>query len=221
MEFLSVDSSQITGSSTLAIPDDYAPAVKYGAMMDLFTLDAETYDPLRANYCRKRYDNFVQAAKLQNTVIRGYVNGIPAILGTLNSLDSKFPYWRTNTGQPYHTACASEIVVFTPIPPTGSVYGGMLDIVTAAPIPASQSATINLSSSEIDVMVDYVQHYLSIKMGGLELQQTFSQFDAMQKAAAQRNSLLASSTRYMTGLFRQPNLELAQAPDILVPANSQ
>ncbi len=215
MEFLSVDSNQIT--TTLAIPDDFAPAVKYAALMDLLTIDAETYDPVRSAYCKKRYDNYVQAAKIQNTVIRGYVNGIPAILGTLASLDSKQPYWRGLTGKPTYTACASEIVTFFPTAPAGTSYGGVLDICTAAPIPTGPASYINLPSSEISVLVDFVQHYLSIKMGGLEMQQTFGQFDAMQKAAAQRNALLDASTRYMTGLLRQPNLELAQQPDLLTP----
>lgn len=216
LEYLSVNStplSPLDGTTSLAIPDDYAPAIKYLAMSDLFSLDGETYDAYRSVYCQKRYDNYISTAKIQNTVLRAYLNGIPAILGTLSSLDSKFPFWRSQTGHPFNSAVISEIVVFFPL--ANNVYSGALDICTSAPIPLTDSDFINLSPGEIDCLTGFVQHYLSIKAGGAELAGTLSQYDYMQTMAAKRNSMLNADSRYLSGLFRQPNFEIAQLPDLV------
>lgn len=216
MEYLSIDStplSPLDSTTTLAIPDDYAPAIKYLAMSDLFSLDGETYDPYRAAYCQKRYDNYIQVAQTQNTVLRTYVNNVPAILGTLSSLDSKFPFWRSQTGKPFNSAVISELVVFAQLP--NNIYSAAMDIVTAAPIPKLDSDFINLSPGEIDTLTGYVQHYLSIKCGGAELAGTLSSYDYAQKMATNRNSMLNAESRYLSGLFRQPNFEIAQQPELV------
>lgn len=49
--------------TTLDIPDDLTPFVKYGVLADLFSQNGETHDPFRAQLCQALFDLGVQATQ--------------------------------------------------------------------------------------------------------------------------------------------------------------
>lgn len=49
--------------TALAIPDDFTPYVKYGALGDLFRKAGEAYDPARADICEQLFQLGVETAK--------------------------------------------------------------------------------------------------------------------------------------------------------------
>lgn len=49
---------------TFTVPDDWTPYIMYGALADLLGSDGESYDPARAEYCQKRYDEGIELARL-------------------------------------------------------------------------------------------------------------------------------------------------------------
>lgn len=56
-------STTLTGLGVaLAIPDDWAPYVLWGTLQELLSSDGPAFDPLRAQYCSKRYDEGVELA---------------------------------------------------------------------------------------------------------------------------------------------------------------
>ena len=48
----------------LAVPDEYAPGILYGALADLLSSDGAGKDLMRANYCEMRYRQTIELAKL-------------------------------------------------------------------------------------------------------------------------------------------------------------
>lgn len=55
----------LTGNGEiLVVPDELAPVVKYGALMDMLRKDGRGQDAGRAQYCQQRYDLGVEAAKI-------------------------------------------------------------------------------------------------------------------------------------------------------------
>lgn len=48
----------------LPVPAAFCPALKYGTMADMLMKEGEAHDPVRADYCQKRYEEGVQLAKL-------------------------------------------------------------------------------------------------------------------------------------------------------------
>lgn len=55
----------LTGAGiTLTVPDDWSPYILYGTLNELLSSDGPSYDPVRAKYCRQRYDEGVELARL-------------------------------------------------------------------------------------------------------------------------------------------------------------
>lgn len=48
----------------LTVPDDWSPYILWGTLAELLSSDGPAYDPVRANYCKQRYDEGVELARL-------------------------------------------------------------------------------------------------------------------------------------------------------------
>jgi hypothetical protein len=46
------------------IPDDWTPYILYGTLAELLSSDGQGFDPIRAQYCQRRYDEGVELARL-------------------------------------------------------------------------------------------------------------------------------------------------------------
>lgn len=53
----------IPDGTTINMPDDYIPYIKFGVLADLFSKAGETYDPQRASLCESLYQLGIQVAK--------------------------------------------------------------------------------------------------------------------------------------------------------------
>ena len=49
---------------TFTVPDDWTPYIMYGAIADLLASDGDAYDPARAEYAQRRYDEGIELARL-------------------------------------------------------------------------------------------------------------------------------------------------------------
>jgi len=49
---------------TLVVPDDWSPYILWGTLAELLSADGQSFDPLRAQYCRRRYEEGVELARL-------------------------------------------------------------------------------------------------------------------------------------------------------------
>ena len=56
--------------TTISLPDDFTPFIKYGVLADLFRKSGETYDPVRAEICEQLFTLGVE-------VTRGWLSGTP------------------------------------------------------------------------------------------------------------------------------------------------
>lgn len=55
----------LTGAGEIfTLPDEFVPPVKYGALADMFTKVGRANDPVRAEYCDKRYQLGIEIARL-------------------------------------------------------------------------------------------------------------------------------------------------------------
>lgn len=213
-EMLSVESvAAFATSAPLQVPDDYAHGIKYAAMSDLLSVDGDQANPFLSAYCDFRYNEIVAAARSQKTVLRVQVNNKPVGLSPLYSLDTLRPGWHSTPGTPDTAACTADLVAFAPV--ANASYGVSLDLVRAAPVAADP---VQLGLEEIENIIDYCQHYLSLKMSGTEFRQTFQLFDSFQKAAMRRSGIVANQARYLSSLFGQPDWDRAKNPDVGRPS---
>ncbi len=192
-------------TQTLGIPDEFAHAVKYAALADLFTMDGETFDPQRGGYCDQRYRQTVDIARYHRSVARVQIDGVPAGLSTITMLDSAYPRWRMTSGKPSQAGCDLDILAFSKVP--DAVYGIGCDVLQSAPIPATDTDFIQIGREQIPIIVDYVQHYLGFKLGGVEFFANMPLYDGFMAAAKERNAVQAKQIRFLGPLYGMPQRE--------------
>lgn len=215
LEVLTVDSVDIDttdDTSTLQMPDDFCHAIKYAAMADILSMDGETFDPFRADYCEQRYQQSVIAARLFQSVLRVQLNDVPLPLDALQNIDASQPYWRNRRDKPTNVGATFDFMMFADMP--DQLYGVTVDVARSAPIPTTSGDYIQIGREDLQHIIDYVQHYLSFKLGGDEFRDTFSQYDSTLKAIAQRNKVLSAQCHYLNALFQQPRKESDIRPDM-------
>jgi hypothetical protein len=189
----------VGGTDPLAIPDEFACAVKYGAMYEMFSTNSPGYDPIRSKYCAARYVSALEVTKLQQSIIRVQVNGKLVPLGTLAAMDSSRPFWQTGTGTPQAACTAYDLLGLYKVP--DGVYSITCDVSETAPLPVNPTDPIDLGREEIPYLFDYCRHILCLKLGGTEFVQTAPLYDNFLRGAAQRSKLMAYEAPNYTQLL--------------------
>ncbi len=167
---------------SMGIPDDYAWVVKWGALADLLGMSGPAADPLRAQYCEKRWQEGVQIAKEAPTVLDARLNNVPLQVSTLYELDTLSPTWQNAPGQPDTVAMAGMNMLILSPPPDG-VYSMTLDIVQNTPVPALTSTALVLSRDIQDAIIDESQHIAAFKQGGEEFLATVAEHERFMRMA--------------------------------------
>lgn len=195
----------VADGTTFAVPDEFACALKYGALYELTSTESPGFDPLRAKYCMERYTAAIAAAGAQHSVLRVLVNGRIVALDALENLDCGRPSWMSQRGLPNLAACAFDLLGLSATP--NAAYSVIADVSATAPIPAAADNAIQIGREEIPYLFDYCRHILMLKVGGDEFTATMPLYDNFLKGAAQRNTLIGAKARYLTPLFSTPKLQ--------------
>ena len=217
MEWITADSNVLSTTDTaqtMLLPDEFVPAAKYSAMADLFSMDGETNDPMRADYCEKRYQQYVAIAQFHRSIVTLEINGVPIGSVPLSSLDSKQPNWRMSYGKPNIAGTDIDLVALANVP--DGIYSVLADVIIPAPIPALDSDPLQIGRELINMIFDYSQHYLSNKLSGSEFTQTFNGLEGFFKAASARNSQMKSYIQFQSPLFNQQAKEQAMQMGVSV-----
>lgn len=200
--------------SLFSVPDEWAHAVKYAALSDLYSAESQNKDPLRAQYAEMRYQQAIAFAKDARSIIRLAANGQPLITDSLAALDAGSCYWRNQTGPPQSAGLAYDWIGINPGVPS-SASSITADVVAVAPLPVLGGDFLPLGQEELDNIIDYVTHVLTFKCGGQEFTGTFPGYDSFLQSVAGRNSINAAKVRYLTPLFATPQQEWQRRPDQL------
>lgn len=200
----------VAPGTSFAIPDEFAWALKYGAMYEILSTNSQGYDPIRSRYAMERYTMGIELASQHRSLIQVRSNDQLLSLTTLGALDSGTPTWQTGIGTPKIAACAYDLVAFSRVPNT--VYSITCDLVQSAPLPATSGAYLQVGREELPYLFDYCRHILQFKVGGTEFVQSMPLYDNFLKGAMQRSKFLGVKARYLTPLFTTPAMEEAELP---------
>ena len=182
--------TELTGGVLLGVPDDWAWAIKWGALSDLLSSEGQGKDQERAAYCEERFQQALEVARHDPEVLQGQVNGVPVTLIAFQDLDSGYPGWEDESGRPTEIAVQRDIVALRPVP--DGVYSITLDVLRPAPIPASDSDPVQFGPEIMDAILNYAHHIGSFKEGGAEFASTKLQMNNLIKLAADYNSKLSA-----------------------------
>lgn len=198
-----------TTTTILNVSDDYTWGIKFGALADLLSGDGQAKDQDRAQYCEQRYQEAVELAKTFPAVMDILVNGVPVFVGSAYDLDTFTPGWENATpGTPINAGMGGRrILAVSPAPAVAMQIG--IDVVRNIPIPATDSAFVQIPPDVVPALLDYAQHLASFKMGGQEFMNT----------DLQRKNLLIEAGNY-NGRLRQLNFynDATRSPSLTMSA---
>src|SRR5438309_1064099 len=159
-----------SSATALGIPDDLAPAIKWGALADLLGKDGIARDPVRAYYCEQRYQIYVRLARVLPVILHAGLNGVPLIPATLQEMDAAEPNWESVTASPFNPVAdviiaAPNLIALNPVPDT--LYSVTLDVVRKTPT-YSDADQVQIGREQLDAILDYAEHLALFKVGGAE-----------------------------------------------------
>lgn len=188
--------------TVIPIPDDLTPAIKWGVMADLLSMDGPAYDPARADYCYQRYQQYVQYARVMPVVLYAEIEGTPVIPCTLQEMDASTPNWENITS--ISPVPPTEIVIISPnliatSPVADDAYTITLDVVRKTPVlGASSVATfVQIGREQVEAILDYAEHLALFKVGGAEWMATKAQADNFMRQALTYNQRISAAARYL------------------------
>ena len=219
----------------LSVPADWAWVVKWGAMFDLFSRESNAKDSLRAEYCRKRFEEGMALLEAMPTVLAARLNNIPLAVDAVRNGDDFSPAWQsagptwleiTETwnnatfawnaplGDPTSAYVAGNLMVFTPSPGSATSYSATVSVVQNAPVGGTW---LQVARDDFDAIIDYAHHLAMFKQGGAEFSATIPLYQRFQRKAAQYNSKIKEM-----GFFSMDQLDLGiqeerQRPRFLTP----
>lgn len=216
LETISIQSIMLnlaSASTVMNVPDEWVHAIKWGALAELLSVESMLADPARAKYAEMRYNQAVDLAKGDPSIIRVSFNGSSLFIDTLNNIDAGIPNWRNQQGAPQSIGILYDIVAVQPGAPQAA-YALTADVVQTAPVPVNGADTIDLGPEDIGHLIDYVVHILTFKCGGKELESTYDRYNSFMQATSFRKQINKAKIQYLKPSFQQPSMEEGQRPDV-------
>jgi hypothetical protein len=177
--------------SLLSIPDDWSWAIKWGALADLLSRDANPKDTLRASYCEQRYRMAVSLLTDAPALLAARINGTPAQIDAVKNADLFNPTWEAQAQtQPNMVLTAGlNLIAMSPTPSAGP-FGLAFTVVQNAPIPANDAANVQVAREDLDAIISYCCHLALFKTGGAEFQDSLPLLEQFLRQASLYNSKL-------------------------------
>ena len=216
IEFITLNTGTETNLATgiiLAVPDDLAWVIKWGALADLFAKDGPSRDMNRSEYCEQRWREGLEIARQYPAILSARFQERPLRICSLYDLDMAEPGWQ-ETGEGNSTILALagyDLGTFYPRP-DGNLTQISLDVVRKAPIPSLDADIIQIGREHYTAILDYAQHLALVKVGGKEFLETTKHYDRMVRAAAVQNTRIAAQSSKFKALTEPTFREESQRP---------
>lgn len=191
-------------ATLLGIPNDWAFILEYGALAELFGRDAEATDRERADYCAKRYQDYLGVVTKTPWIMLANIDELACSVDSLEETD------RYSVGWDLTPTSFGPVAVIAGIDfiaaPVGSSVG--VTVLGNAPLLDSTNTFIQVSRDSWDSVLDLAQALASLKMGGAEWKAALELEERAIKFCAAENSRLKS-----LGSFSDILMERGQAQD--------
>lgn len=174
--------------ATIPIPTDWAWVVKWGALFDLLSRESNAKDALRAQYCRKRFEEGMALLEVSPVLLAARVNNIPFAVDAVKNGDDFNSRWQAaSAGSPKSIYTAKNLIAIAPVPDSGP-YSITASVVQNALIGGTY---VQVARDDFDSIIDYAHHLAMFKAGGAEFLDTVELYQRFQKKASQYNSKLS------------------------------
>ena len=177
---------QIADTTTLDLPNEFTPYLKWGALADVFSKEGQAHDPEKAEYCEARYQEGILVARaVLRRQMQGRVEfaGVPLDFETFESMDMGADGWQADDSTP--TVWMPVGLTQLAINPAHLAGSGTLDIdgLTSFIVPPTDGTFPDIPHSDVERIVDYAHHLATFKQGGQEFQTGIKMFQNFIQAA--------------------------------------
>lgn len=167
---------------------------------------------------------------LPSTMIYGMrvtVNGLPLTITSTTELDLMRTTWRSETVASGGTVPTVPIlwapmsiqrIAIWPAMNSVVVNGLSVDGVSQTPVLIEDADFVDLGSELLDILLNYVLHLLSFKLGGDTWQKTLPFYRAFLRAAAEENGVLKANQKFRrwAGINRRVDLQKSKGEATLL-----
>ncbi len=206
LNLVSVEASStisISSDTVIPLPKDLWWIIKWGAMADLLGETGMANDAVRAEYCKMRWDDGVQLAKLYPSILAASIGGVQMPIASIHDLDTNYPSWQNSSGTPTSLAMTSYNLLSTYPVSDSSLLEIELDTVVPAILPVNDTDFIQVSQDYIGLIVDYAHHLACFKEGWNEIKETKLYLDRMMQIASTHNPAIGLGDYVFDGLARK------------------
>jgi hypothetical protein len=205
--------TQSVADPALAVPDDWAWLIKWGALADLLGRESNAKDPLRTKYAEQRYQQGMSLLALAPAVLAFRVNNVPALVDSVRSSDEYDTGWEgAAAGAPTTVLAAGlNLVALSPKPDAGP-YSLTATVVENAPVPLLLSDCLTLTTDVFEAILDYAQHLATFKQGGAEFMATMPLYQRFMSMATLYASRIAEMGEFTAMLQSLSALEAGMNP---------
>ena len=194
-ELLTVNAGPMLTAATptpLPLPDDWSFALKWGALADLLSKEANSKDTLRASYCEQRYRMATALLTDAPATLAARIANVPLQIDAVRSADLFRTSWQALAQAKPDTLLTAglNLLACAPTPDVGP-YSITLTDVRNAPVPSADADKVQVARDDLDAIIDYCVHLAMFKCGGSEFMSTMPLLERFIKAASLYNSKLA------------------------------
>jgi hypothetical protein len=200
-------------TTSIGIPDDWTPALIYGALADVLSNAPEGRDSARAKYCLSRYEQFKKAIVKMPWLVQASIEGIPCDTPSFVKMDAWAQNWEQtwDPTDPQIVVGGIDLVALAPFA-TSTAVSSVLTLIGNAPIPANDAAEVQLDRSGVDAVLNYAQHLAMFKYGGADFAATFPLLSLFEEYCRVRNRQYAA-----LGIYRPEMLLEGNKAELLDP----
>lgn len=200
-------------ATLVGIPDDWTPALVYGALADVLANSPEGRDSARAKYCLARYEQLRKAMLSLPWLLEATVASISVDTPSYVEMDAWLQDWETRqpADDPQIVVGGVDLVALAPFA-TATQVQAVLTLVGNAPIPATDTAEVQLSRDGVDAVLAYAQHVASFKMGSVDFAATMPLLEQFEAYCRTKNAEYAA-----LGVFRPQLLLEGNRADAVDP----
>jgi hypothetical protein len=212
----------VSAPSLLLIPDDWTHVLKWGALMELFSRESVSRDPLRAQYCATRYRMGLKMMTLAPALLAMRVNNVAIQVDSVRAADLYNTSWQSQAAGPPADALHAglNLIAIAPPPGTAEPYTMTATVVQNAPVPILDTDYFQVGRDDVDAVIDYAQHLAALKEGGAEFLATMPLLSRFMQQATVYGFKLAELGEYTTMLNDLSQRENDMSP-VLSPATTQ
>ncbi len=209
-ESLVIDNEEII----LNLPNNLIPYIKFGVEADIFSNDGPFNDPVRAAYCKQRWEEGIMIGRNYPSALIAKANGRQIGLDSLYNVDIYSDNIKLRT-PPTILGFGGFNIFRTDEIPSEVEYSLGITIITNAKIPVSDEDFIKTDLEYIDMLADYVVHLAKFRNGANEVAITSNLKDNFLKISINHNRrLLQAGITFenLIGVTKKQEIEQPRIP---------